>query len=253
MKIYYFKDGTPSRYPTTRQEAIRVKSRQYNTGEPCPVCLQRHVRKTATDVCKTCQRLKLQLIGHIHHLKYDPQWLTRGETLVFNHTTKIYEDIPRDWEEEVMHAVKLLELGFVKATSEPCSIYGHVGLKDLDGNCYMCSTVVSPRQQAIANGETWYTPTVPCHNCNTCAPRRVSNGQCKGCMPKKEPSDGDTKFLVEKCPDMVIERGYARELGYKVYRTGKACRRGHTGYRYISTGNCYDCIQEARKGSNNRQ
>jgi hypothetical protein len=37
----------------------------------------------------------------------------------------------------------------------------------------------------------------------------------------------------------------ARAAGYKIYR-GCACKRGHSGIRYTSTGGCIECITGRR-------
>jgi hypothetical protein len=36
----------------------------------------------------------------------------------------------------------------------------------------------------------------------------------------------------------------ARRAGKMTYSTGKPCRRGHVGGRYVSTGNCVECMRE---------
>jgi len=38
----------------------------------------------------------------------------------------------------------------------------------------------------------------------------------------------------------------ARELGEKMYFTGKRCAKGHLSARYASSGNCSECIANAR-------
>ncbi len=41
--------------------------------------------------------------------------------------------------------------------------------------------VSSPRQQAIAMGEKWYTPLEPCRHCGEASERYVANGRCRNC------------------------------------------------------------------------
>jgi hypothetical protein len=132
---------------------------------------------------------------------------------------------------------------------ECCSRCGAIGLRRaIDGKCHFCEmerTKLSPRQIALAAGKTWYTPTNACKRCNTLADRKVENGQCKQCFPVGEVDKRQTvdSQLMRETPDLVLSRDDARAMGFKVYRTGNACRKGHTGYRYVSTGNCIECLR----------
>jgi len=132
----------------------------------------------------------------------------------------------------------------------PCSRCGATSPKRVDnGQCKGCTDngrpAQSPRQAAVAAGERWYTPLTPCKHCGTVAERRVDNGQCKGCStapaaPKRDTVDSQ---LIRDTPDLVLSRADARMMGFKVFRTGKSCNRNHTGYRYVSTGNCVECLK----------
>lgn len=114
-----------------------------------------------------------------------------------------------------------------------------------DGFCKGCAAGssdggLSPRQAAIAAGEKWYTPSTPCKRCGTLSLRHVDNGRCRGCGPAQR-STGPS--IMEQCPDLVISRSDARTAGLTVYRTGRECRYGHRGWRYVSTGGCVDCLR----------
>lgn len=50
-------------------------------------------------------------------------------------------------------------------------------------------------------------------------------------------------MLMRDYPDTVVSKDEARDMGFKVYRTGEYCKRGHNGWRYVSTGNCIECIK----------
>jgi len=122
---------------------------------------------------------------------------------------------------------------------------GHVGKVTLTGRCYECATTTSPRQEAIARGDKWYLPLEH----DLCpeghhAPRRVVNGSCKQCEEDKKggPITDQAPPLWKSAPDLIISRESARELGFNVFRTGKPCRYGHTGFRYVSTGGCLVCM-----------
>jgi hypothetical protein len=121
---------------------------------------------------------------------------------------------------------------------------GHVGKTTLDGKCYICQTIKnipSPRQAAIAAGEKWYMPA----DGDLCkeghhALRRVTDGVCKTCLEAKHTPQEDR--IDKLCPDLVIDREAAIGMGFKIYRTGQPCRNGHTGWRYVSTRGCLDCL-----------
>lgn len=41
----------------------------------------------------------------------------------------------------------------------------------------------------------------------------------------------------------IIQRTEAKALGLKSYSTGRPCKRGHVAERYVSGGNCHDCLR----------
>lgn len=131
-------------------------------------------------------------------------------------------------------------------TQHPGKYCGHLGKVTLNGRCWEClqMRLNSPRKIALRSGQMWYMPTPG----DTCprghhARRRVANGSCEECerlariaKPSQEPS------IMELCPDLIISRVDAATAGFKMYRTGTPCRAGHTGWRYVSTGNCISCM-----------
>lgn len=127
-----------------------------------------------------------------------------------------------------------------------CKNGGHL-VKRLKGStdCVTCAEVKaanpSPRQIALRAGEKWYTPGKPCPHCGQTAPKRVHDGRCQGCVPPRE------SVMANTLPDdTVMDKETARALGFKVYRTGDYCRRGHDGFRYVSTGQCIECLRHRR-------
>jgi len=132
-------------------------------------------------------------------------------------------------------------------SDRPCRKCDAIGLRYTRGkNCYFCelNKKLSARQQAIADGEDRYIPIKPCRVCKTNSPRSVNGSRCYGCRPDGfvDGRKTATKELIANNPDMVLSRDDARLHGFTVYRTGEKCRKGHTGYRYVSTGNCIDCL-----------
>lgn len=123
---------------------------------------------------------------------------------------------------------------------------GHVGKSTLAGKCHECETrkrEASPRQLAMQQGETWYQPNAddPCPAGHV-APRRVNNGSCRQCEEDRGRGQR-TEPIYRTNPDMIIARKDAIALGFTVYRTGKPCIAGHTGWRYTKTGGCIDCLR----------
>lgn len=136
--------------------------------------------------------------------------------------------------------------------SAPCQRCGTTAERRVDnGSCSGCNPprsnepTDSPRQAAIAAGEKWYMPTEPCPKCNTVALKRVDNGICQGCRPRTENDQRETpdSIMMRENPDMVISRTDAESLDMKVYRTGTTCKHGHAAWRYVSTGNCIECLR----------
>lgn len=131
---------------------------------------------------------------------------------------------------------------------------GHSGKSKLNGSCYACAEERekrksnSARQIAINAGETWYIPE-PGDTCprGHVAKRRVSNGACHQCEQDALIKNNRAPMIHEMYPNMIIKRADARDLGFSMYRTGEPCGAGHTGWRYVSTGNCLECRKGMRK------
>lgn len=134
---------------------------------------------------------------------------------------------------------------------------GHVGKRTIDDKCYECVTgrSIRPRQVALRSGEVWYTPA-PGDTCSEghAARRRVANGSCEECERIRSAvksaaavagsgvADSDKVLPLYKIdPDGIYPYEVAKALGYKHYRTGEPCSRGHRGWRFVSTRNCLDC------------
>lgn len=126
------------------------------------------------------------------------------------------------------------------ATNRECVSCGYV-----PSTGRLSSPTDSPRQTAIANGEKWYMPIDPCPKCATVSLKRVDNGICQGCNPPAETDQRETpdSIMMRENPDMIISREDARAFDMKVYRTGNPCTHGHHAWRYVSTGNCIECLR----------
>lgn len=92
----------------------------------------------------------------------------------------------------------------LKIKPDACKTAGHVGLKASNGRCYFCQAEKPARKRA-------------------------------------EPSVNS--ILMRDCPDLILSIEDARAMGYSVYRTGKPCKEGHHGYRYVASRNCVECAR----------
>lgn len=206
------------------------------------------VKYTHDNTCRWCTRLRANDLSN----------MKMGSKLVYTdpdngkHYANEAGAEPREIPEtDYQYMCELIDISrsdtdLYRITGEPCKVKAHYGLK-YKGKCYECRQErlkPSPRQQAIINGDTWYTPLTPCSRCDEISERNVHNGSCRNCMSlTSTKQDSPDAMLMRDCPDMVVSKDEARDMGFKVYRTGSTCKRGHTGWRYISTGNCIDCIK----------
>lgn len=209
-----------SRYPATREEAYIEDVAKYYPPVVCPDHGERSVYFTATGIAACCANRKAVDAYNEAIAAGEPHTLTEAQR-----QGKNYFWLP-----------------------QPNPYCGHPGKIHFDGRCVFCleERKNSPRQRALRAGATEYMPRAndPCPNGHI-ALRRVDNGSCKQCREEakgKTAAGGAEGAPINKLvPDMVIDRKSARGLGFKVYRTGKACGVGHTGWRYVSTGGCIDC------------
>lgn len=51
----------------------------------------------------------------------------------------------------------------------------------------------------------------------------------------------DNNRIDRVAPDTIITREAAIALGFTVYRTGRPCRHGHAGWRWVAGGTCLTC------------
>lgn len=132
---------------------------------------------------------------------------------------------------------------------EACPTCGGLNLRRVETDeCLSCKLKpISPRQQAIKDGKLWYRPAKPCAICQTYSERRVNNGECQECTRRTSGSkDGRAtpgSELMRSQPDTILTKKQAKFMGIKVYRTGRPCRNGHTGWRYVSTNSCIGCLR----------
>lgn len=279
MAIHFRPDGKPTPYPCNREEAHKRKYKFYDAVENCPECEKRgdacSIRFTVNDKCKHCARL--EAIDYYNGNYTDPK--THEEALQQNAEYYVVPDMCQkaghlgirrtDSGECAFCAKERADRAAEKAPREEaraqhamwymplsaCAKCGQKAKRRVNNNsCHSCEQLLrkkpvdTPRSIARKAGEMFYTPDAPCEVCGTLSPRRVNNNSCRQCELNNSKrgqtgrQDADKQFM-ESCPDAVISRADARSLGMGVYRTGKACKNGHTGFRYVSTGACIECLK----------
>ncbi len=170
-----------------------------------------------------------------------------------------------------------MRIGYLKYNGEQCAQHQTTTRHTISGNCVHCdaalltekfSKLVSPPttpEAGLMAGQTWYysiTDGIMCLKCGGFSRRNCRSFRCVSCQeaqaqckrataipkppkppapPRAEKAPTAAQALMAGCPDMVIEREAARALGFKIFRTGKPCRRGHNTWRYVTTGGCLDC------------
>lgn len=257
---------------TTLEDAKKYRAHHYDCGDECPTCVsrgfigliarKRYVTNGACVHCATMNALELWSLASYTSVVH--QYDGGLEYLVDPQNDGEGRRVSREYLDMMESALALVDGSFpttrqgaidkgvgLYIRDRPCRTHGHLGITTLKGECYYCEqerSRPSPRQQAIRDGKKWYLPTEPCPKCGQTAEKRVDNGQCRGCMAEaRSQEDGREtadSVMMRECPDLVISRENARAAGFKVYRTGKPCRKGHAGYRYVSTGNCIECLRD---------
>jgi len=267
-KTYRDEAGRPHPHPVGYEAAIKARSKRFIPLAPCVVC-GKQLSYTKNKGCVYCSRIDASdlynfVIGQMTFMDYPEGFPLEAMTLYreqrgFN--PGLDRDVSAEYRDEVFRLADLLGSPAPRSpedavdaesnlwiSPDPCGVCGRPGLRYVDGECYFCQEEkvkrhkVSPRQAAIEAGEAWYTPDTLCPKCHTLAKRNVNNGRCLGCKPPPAPAtQTPEQLMMEAQPDLILSKKDAKALGMKVYRTGKPCKDGHTGYRYTSTGNCIEC------------
>jgi len=69
----------------------------------------------------------------------------------------------------------------------------------------------------------------------------VNTNSCSGCK-KDDDRLSASRIFAKDNPDFIMSRSDAKEFGFTLYRTGEYCKKGHNSWRYVSTGNCIQCL-----------
>lgn len=102
-----------------------------------------------------------------------------------------------------------------------------------------------PRANARSLGYLTYIPINPCPNCGQIAERNVSTNACYGCK-KDDSRQSASRIFARDNPELIMTKDEAKSVGLTLYRTGEHCKNGHASWRYVSTGNCLECIKKEK-------
>lgn len=247
-RLVKLSDGTWGPHPDIRKDAVRLKHKLYGAKISCPSCGFRAFRFTTTDNCIMCQRFKIDLIRYYSQTRRYDTWPKHIDK-------RLVED--RKMMDEVVELADAVTAGKFILGGEPCKTHGHIPLsvKGRPG-CHHCDTMGTLKQQAHDAGAEHYVVTSPCRGCGDHTLRNTADDSCVECgyIPYSNKPERDRRTAAERTetpdqvfmrenPDMVLGKDEAEMCGLKVYRTGNACRKGHAGWRYISTGNCIECLK----------
>lgn len=58
---------------------------------------------------------------------------------------------------------------------------------------------------------------------------------------KKDRRQSASFDMARQFPELKVSRKEAEGLGLTIYRTGRACKRGHQSWRFVSNGACLTC------------
>lgn len=220
INTYPGADGRLYNRPTTPQMAIDNGQQLYtDLNGPCPSCNEpTPTRYVMNDECLTCLRIAASM-----------------------------SDEPTDRASAIKNKKKSYQ------TNIPCRSGPHLIMRSLKtGRCVLCEVGKQIKKQqaktaakaaykprnarsaARAAGLWWYTPETPCERCGKIAERHVQTNVCRGC-----------RAIKDRKPMLVFEgsRGDAVTLGFRMFRDGTLCRRGHKRTRYVTASGCLECLR----------
>lgn len=166
------------------------------------------------------------------------------------------------------------DAGYVLYLGGPCG-KDHPGWRYCStGRCYYCVHAKEDDgkgysfDEALAAGRARYYSfeRLPCNHfgwrrtldggCEECARPRPHAGRPPSKVPKEEKSmrepkrnrgnAAESRRYAEENPDAVLTRDDAHALGMNLFRTGRECINGHSGWRRVDSGACVECITERR-------
>lgn len=90
-----------------------------------------------------------------------------------------------------------------------------------------------------------YVSPMPCDHGHVGA--KIGQGHCLVCLQEETARGGmhaQIDALMYGAPELELSRAMASRYGLPVYRSGRGCAHGHSGWRYVSTASCVECLRE---------
>lgn len=256
-KLLRNSDGQPISMPEGIEDAKRYNRPHYDCGEECDICVSRgftgllsRKRYTYNGKCVHCARIDaIELHAYVRYEAYI-DLLPSGDLEYGISRTGVKRVITREYCDyldsvgilfghkpcptSIQEAIKDGHELYIR--DEPCAKEGHLGVTTLKGDCYYCNQIADAEKEVrIAKGE------LKLQAAKERLEERVAKRELK--LQKEDGRLTADSIMMKACPDLIISRVDARGLGVGVYRTGEECRRGHKGFRYVSSGNCIFCLR----------
>jgi len=235
MKRNNFMNGNlHSSYPWSKEESTKFGYTKYTDINGCDICTSpgHKIRFVDGDKCVGCLAKNLEDIW--------PLW-AQGEP-----------SRPDPWCINPVDANRLGLDWYYDSPSHPrlCEKRPHIRKTHIvTGRCVECeaeeirakAAARGPRAIARAAGRSTYIPVDSCPDCGQIAERNVNTNSCSGCK-KDDDRLSASRIFAKDNPDFIMSRSDAKEFGFTLYRTGEYCKKGHNSWRYVSTGNCIQCL-----------
>ncbi len=280
--MYQSSGGQYSKYPFGKQAAIDKRKKRYTDDKSCSSCNHpTPIRSVKNDLCASCVKVDADALsvaindntvpapGLIHDLPAIYHLIKLGLVMFRTRRCADYGHLPiidvktercyfceleKQKPTPRQQAITNGESTYIPDT--PCKKCDTMAPRRVDnGRCSQCETnkkktraaaPLTPRQQAIANGESTYIPDTPCDTCNTMTPRRVNNGRCMNCEKVAREARKRNRADAPLTP-----RQQAIANGESTYIPDTQCIRCNTvAPRRVDNGRCRGCeemVREARK------
>lgn len=106
------------------------------------------------------------------------------------------------------------------------------------------------RSRGPRGDDSAYVSPTPCPHGHVGA--KIGHGHCLICLQQETERGGlheQINALMNGAPEMELSRAMASRYGVPVYRSGRPCPHGHTGWRYVSTASCVECLRNRSRAT----
>lgn len=93
------------------------------------------------------------------------------------------------------------------------------------------------------NGARYFGMGVPCHYGPHSHDVDPITNKCRGCNAETGRANYTAPQQVAMGLGLAMGYDVAKKEGWRLYHTGEPCTRGHEGWRYVNSRQCYDCLR----------